>query len=258
LVLSIKRKHLDAAVRRIAASLAPEEVILFGSRARGDARPDSDAALLAVLPQVAEALSPDERHRRAWLAVRGDMMQPGVEVDVFAYTVAEMRGHLAAGDTVVRDALSEGTLLHPSAGRRSRYAALAGEWSRVETVAAWLQSAAEDLEEAGGARLPRNALCHAQQAVEKALKALTFHLGADPAQTHDLWQLLVDIAVLNPAIGSRLLAAHQNPAAELTRLSVTPRYPRTGNISSGQAMVAVACAGAIVAAVRRQILGKGT
>ncbi len=132
--MRITPEGLNAAVRRLVATLAPEEVILFGSRARGDARSDSDADLLAVLPAVADALPPDERQRRAWFAVRGDLMQPGFEADVFAYTVAEMRYRLAAGDTVVRDALTEGTLPYPAAGRRSRYAAFAGEWSRVETV----------------------------------------------------------------------------------------------------------------------------
>jgi predicted nucleotidyltransferase len=36
-------------VERIAARLAPEEIWLFGSRAEGHARPDSDYDLLAVL-----------------------------------------------------------------------------------------------------------------------------------------------------------------------------------------------------------------
>ena len=37
-------------IERIVARLAPEEIWLFGSRAEGRARPDSDYDLLAVLP----------------------------------------------------------------------------------------------------------------------------------------------------------------------------------------------------------------
>lgn len=37
-------------VRRIAAQFYPDKIILFGSHARGDARPDSDVDLLVVMP----------------------------------------------------------------------------------------------------------------------------------------------------------------------------------------------------------------
>ena len=40
-------------VERIVAHLGPEEIWLFGSRAEGRARPDSDYDLLAVLPDDA-------------------------------------------------------------------------------------------------------------------------------------------------------------------------------------------------------------
>jgi predicted nucleotidyltransferase len=39
---------LDAVLRRVAATIDPQAIWLFGSRARGDARPDSDFDLLVV------------------------------------------------------------------------------------------------------------------------------------------------------------------------------------------------------------------
>lgn len=42
---------VDEMVRRLVARLAPERIYLFGSRARGDARPDSDYDLLVVVPE---------------------------------------------------------------------------------------------------------------------------------------------------------------------------------------------------------------
>ena len=43
-----ERSALDGVVARLAAALDPHEIWLFGSRARGDARPDSDFDLLLV------------------------------------------------------------------------------------------------------------------------------------------------------------------------------------------------------------------
>jgi predicted nucleotidyltransferase len=41
---------IEAMVNRIVNQFHPERIILFGSRARGDARPDSDVDFLVVMP----------------------------------------------------------------------------------------------------------------------------------------------------------------------------------------------------------------
>ena len=41
--------HIDRMVKRIVKRFQPEQVILFGSHARGDAGPDSDVDLLIVM-----------------------------------------------------------------------------------------------------------------------------------------------------------------------------------------------------------------
>ena len=43
-------KTIDAMVRRIVDHFEPEQIILFGSHARGAAGPDSDVDLLVVMP----------------------------------------------------------------------------------------------------------------------------------------------------------------------------------------------------------------
>jgi predicted nucleotidyltransferase len=50
---SVDLRPIAPLVERIVAHLKPEEIWLFGSRAEGRARPDSDYDLLAVLPDDA-------------------------------------------------------------------------------------------------------------------------------------------------------------------------------------------------------------
>ncbi len=46
---TIVKKSIKEMVRRIVDRFDPERIILFGSHARGDARPDSDIDLLVVM-----------------------------------------------------------------------------------------------------------------------------------------------------------------------------------------------------------------
>ncbi len=80
-----------------------EEVWLFGSLARGEAMPGSDADLLLVLT------SSDYSFRDRYAVYQPDF--PGVGVDVFAYTRAELAQMQADGNLFLRRALAEGVSL---------------------------------------------------------------------------------------------------------------------------------------------------
>ena len=253
---SITSERLEETVVRLVATLDPEEVLLFGSRARGTHRPDSDADLLVVL-RAGSVPSGDPR-ALAWKTVRGDVEHPGILADVFTYYPEDLRRRLAAGSTVVRDALAEGVLLYPRHGGRSQYAELAGEWARVGAVDEWLRFAEEDLGDAE-ARLTdrrpvwRNIAYHAQQAAEKAIKALIFHLGGPLNRTHDILELLLTVSDLNRDIGTAFLLAHGNAGARLTGFAVEPRYPGDTTVTQVQAKEALETAQGIVAMVRAAI-----
>ena len=77
-----------------------ERVILFGSLARADAGPGSDADLLLILREC----------EVPWLD-RSIQYRPediGIDVDVFAYTRSELKALRASGGTFVKRALREG------------------------------------------------------------------------------------------------------------------------------------------------------
>lgn len=75
-------------VGRIVRAVDPARIILFGSRARGDSRPDSDYDLLVVLDELT--------HRReARIDIRRSFADLPVAADVLVATVAEVEGRPA-------------------------------------------------------------------------------------------------------------------------------------------------------------------
>lgn len=94
---------------RIAAQFHPARIVLFGSHARGDARPDSDVDLLVVLDDV------DERHEVA-VEMRVAVSDIPVAKDIVVTTSEEIarRGHLVG--TVLRPALKDGKNLYVRGG----------------------------------------------------------------------------------------------------------------------------------------------
>lgn len=97
---------LEEMVRRLVRELQPERIYLFGSRARGDARPDSDYHFLVVVS--ATHLAP---HRRDILAFRA---LSGVDAskDVLVLTNEEFECRSGAVPSLPSTVLREGRLLY--------------------------------------------------------------------------------------------------------------------------------------------------
>jgi predicted nucleotidyltransferase len=93
-------------LERLIEAYEPEQIYIFGSKARGDHGPDSDFDLLVVVPDTAPAER--KRSRLAYEVLRGT----GIAADVLVWTHErfDSRLHLAASlpATVVR----EGRLVH--------------------------------------------------------------------------------------------------------------------------------------------------
>jgi predicted nucleotidyltransferase len=96
---------LPEIVARLVRQFQPERIILFGSQARGDARPDSDIDLLVVLSHV-------EHKRESMIAMLSALRDLLIPVDVIVTTpeVIARRGQLIG--SVLRPALREGRVVY--------------------------------------------------------------------------------------------------------------------------------------------------
>ena len=96
---------IETMVQRIASRFCPEKIILFGSRARGDARLDSDIDLLVVLPVC-------ENRKAATISMMKSVADLPVGKDIVVTTTQELetRGKLAS--TVLYPAIHEGKVVY--------------------------------------------------------------------------------------------------------------------------------------------------
>jgi predicted nucleotidyltransferase len=106
---AVTEQLLDEMVRVIVREIDPEQVYLFGSRARGDARADSDVDLLVVEQE------PPSNPGSCWgkrVRLSHLLAQFRVSTDVLVYSHAEVERWRASTNHVVARALREGKLLY--------------------------------------------------------------------------------------------------------------------------------------------------
>jgi predicted nucleotidyltransferase len=95
----------DGLVRRIAEQFSPDKIILFGSRARGDAGPESDIDLLVLFPDVAD---PNRRAAEVYASLL-DFPRP---TDIVVSTTARFERYQNVVNTVYWPAAREGKVLY--------------------------------------------------------------------------------------------------------------------------------------------------
>ncbi len=209
---------------RIVRDFDPLQIILFGSQARGDADRDSDIDLLVVFAELTDK-------RKTAIDIDRALADLPVAKDIIVSTPEELeRGRTRIG-SVLRYAQQEGKVLWKNRNADARRNILTKKvkstmqtTDRLADTARWLRYAEEDLITAetylNDPRVPpRQACWHAQQAAEKALKAVLIFLQIDFQRTHDL-NVLRDLLPES----SPLKTALPN-LGDLNRWAVGARYP---------------------------------
>jgi HEPN domain-containing protein/predicted nucleotidyltransferase len=216
---AVAQPQLERMVDAIRDRISLELILLFGSRATGGAREDSDYDLMIVLRDGSDL----ERGRRdAYDALHAI----GAQVDVLVRSVSDYQRRQTDPGFLDWLVSREGVLLHSSGAvpQRSPGPARVREESR-EGLRAWIERAAEDFRAAELSMAPTDpapgAICfHAHACAEKLLKALIVRRGRHPPRTHELPQLL---SLQGPSVRANraLIAA----CALLDGLYPSSRYP---------------------------------
>ncbi|HEY4129552.1 MAG TPA: HEPN domain-containing protein [Gemmatimonadaceae bacterium] len=215
-------------MRAIVVGVRPTRVILFGSRARGDAKVDSDYDLVVELPFERERYWPI--HSRVVEALSG--ARRGVEVDIVLRSPGEIERKRDDPGYMDWDIAREGVVLYPadtddqSIQPSSRSHSRVREDASYGSIDAWLERIEQDLQMIEAALAQGESAAwgaagfHAQQAAERYLKILFIQRGKRPPRTHQLDQLITELRQTTNA-----LPPFEAECKLLNRYAVTIRYP---------------------------------
>ncbi|MEW6240862.1 MAG: nucleotidyltransferase domain-containing protein [Chloroflexota bacterium] len=105
----IPQKAIDQVVKQIVERFKPQKIILFGSYARGNPRPESDVDLLVVMKT-------QDKKRKYSLEMRRHL---GVMfgLDLVVYTSKRLKERVDMGDWFLRDVIREGKVLYETRSR---------------------------------------------------------------------------------------------------------------------------------------------
>jgi HEPN domain-containing protein/predicted nucleotidyltransferase len=217
---AVTPEKLEAAIQRVVEVAHPSRIILFGSVARGDADERSDVDLLVVLPD-----EPESVREVGW---RIDRAVDDIQMSKDILVISEER--LAElGDRpslVYREALREGRVVYEapdvSPRPKKRKTLPPSEAGRPHW---WLKHAQKDLAAVRHLyndpdEFPEQVCFLAQQAAEKAVKAVLLERNVSFPHTHDLKKLVDEGTKRGLAIPSDV-----ERTRELSRYAVETRYP---------------------------------
>lgn len=127
--------------RRVANRFRPDKIILFGSYAYGQPRPNSDVDLLIVMPTADERAQADRIDRT---------LNPRFHAHLIVRTPKNLRQRLEWGDWFLREILSRGTVLYAKPGAKDGELAFfrkspgGGKAGMNKLTKEWVEKAEED------------------------------------------------------------------------------------------------------------------
>ena len=192
-----------AVAEKVDQSLKPDMTVLFGSRARGDYRPDSDIDVLLVRRRPPTAKDIEKAQEQA-LEVYGRR----VAVQLVWRSPEEFRGGRRYWNSIETRALREGLKMRRDSGGYGSLEELDPEdaeterdWRRYQK---FLLDATTELDDflcmVDGKRSDRSIGRHAQGAVENAMNALLEAWGERPGTNHQIGEMLGRIRERDPEI----------------------------------------------------------
>jgi len=230
--IEIANPILAVLMDRLIDFYEPDQIYIYGSRARGDFHQDSDYDLMVVVP---DSTSAEARHNCYKLK---EGLHIAADVKVYTRTCFDEQLHLKA--SMPSTVLNEGKLLYSRLGSpppRMLYSptARSKDWKvsegdppasdpvRLDNTSDWIQRARADINAASllleQMRLGLS-LFHSQQSVEKALKAFLVWCDQPTARHHELNLLAIDCQQFDQS-----LEPYLQSIGWLTEWCVTGRYP---------------------------------
>ncbi len=224
----VTRAEIQATCDDIVRKFAPLQVILFGSYAYGTPTEDSDVDLLVVMD------IPKSEFLNKAIEIRQRISYP-FGLDLLVRSPEEIAYRVSYNDWFLREITEKGELLHGSEANcniknvqdppyganvlrkgKNRMNPLTLEWiEKAEgdyKAAKWLQQAPDP---------GHDAICfHAQQCIEKYLKAWLQETNIPMPRTHNLEELL---ALIVPTLPD--WSDWQPDLKIITAYAVDPRYP---------------------------------
>ena len=173
----------------------PEEIILFGSAARGDTTESSDIDFIVIKKT-------DRRFVERLVDVKA-FLPKDISVDTFVYTPQEFEAMIEAGNPFMEQALGDGKIVYErSSGIHQAEAAPPTKWSfkggipfvsrPLETARHWLVQAERNLAMARtllDAGFWSGVCFQAEQTAQMGLKAFLYLRGHRPIFTHAVTEL---------------------------------------------------------------------
>ncbi len=216
---------IEAMAKRLRDEYGAEAVILYGSRADGSARADSDVDLMIIKSGASGGMIDRSLRVDAVLSE----LKGRLRLDTRVYEPEQLEKTLARGDHFVQDIILQGMALHKGE-EFAKYIELAEKSYNMnpqdsEYPEDWIEVAKEDLEmstillESGH---PRGAGYNLQQAAEKFFKAYLIRQGWRLQRTHHLVELLEDALQYDST-----LEEFRSVCKLVTNYALAGRYPRS-------------------------------
>ena len=229
----VSAKEIQATCNDIIREFAPQQVILFGSYAYGTPTEDSDVDLFVVMTGMKS-----NAREEAWEMKK--RLPERFRLDLHVRSPEELAYRVSHNDWFLREILEKGDVLYekgqPSSGAKAypapgRVEALVPIWQEAGAMnpltLEWVEVAEGDYEsvklhlEHASKRRRYNITCfHAQQCIEKYLKAWLQEANLPTPRTHELHELLDLCVPTRPA-----WEAWRSDFSAFDKYAVDARYP---------------------------------